>query len=159
MLIPTDTQLKCGFRYNFQAKCPELVFNPGSSAVIRGAIISGDKIFEKDMISYFSPQPGPEYIVPIFTEKDHPSMLHIKLFMGNSINSKEFKIIEVEKSVPKFFMFSVVDANMPGLVKSTGSVKCKLRERSPRVTFIHLSHTVDENVVDQRLLNFRAKAR
>lgn len=101
--------------------------------MIRGAIISADKVFERDIVSYFSPQPGPEYVVPIFTEKDHPSTLHIRLFIGNSINSKEFKIVEVKKPVPKFFMFSVVEKTMPGLVKPSGSVRCKLRERSPRV--------------------------
>lgn len=110
------------------------MFNTYNSAVVRGAIVSGDKIFEKDSISYFVPQTGPEYVVPIHTEKNHPSQLKIKLFIGNSINSREFKIIEVEKSVPKFFMFSPVKKSTPGLIYPTSSVKSKLRERSPRVS-------------------------
>jgi Ciliary BBSome complex subunit 2, C-terminal len=53
--MPEDTELKCGFRFNFLRKCPELVFNTHSSAIIRGAIVYGDKIFEKENISYFVP--------------------------------------------------------------------------------------------------------
>ena len=50
-LIPLDTRITCGFRFNFNKKCPEIVFKTGSSAVIRGAIVYGEKILEKDCFS------------------------------------------------------------------------------------------------------------
>jgi Ciliary BBSome complex subunit 2, C-terminal len=71
--------------------------------------------------------------VPIYTDKNYPSVLKISIFIGNSISSREYKIVQIEKSVPKFFMFCPVDKTMPGLTHSISNVKSKLRERSPRV--------------------------
>lgn len=50
-LIPQNTSLKIGFKFNFKKKCPELVFTTNSSAVVKGAVIRAEKLFEYDMIS------------------------------------------------------------------------------------------------------------
>lgn len=50
-LIPKDTSLTIGFKFNFKKKCPELVVNTQSTAVVRGVVVYGEKIFENDVIS------------------------------------------------------------------------------------------------------------
>ena len=47
-LAPSTTSLHCGLKFNFSKGYPEIVLDTKSSAVVRGVVVSAEKIFEND---------------------------------------------------------------------------------------------------------------
>ena len=75
-----------------------------------------------------------EFIFPIITDKNHDVKLYLELYLGNSLKSKELKIIEIEKKLPKFISFAPLKKESIKNYKIPESyIKIDVKERTSRL--------------------------
>ena len=117
----------------------------------------------------FEKQSKSPYCVPIILKKNFPAEVKMQVYIGNSTESKEFKIVEVSKQIPKFFIFMPLDPNKHNIVDPKSSVKLKLNERSPRIAMwirqsfkintTFLAEEIEENeVIEIKFANVQDKS-
>jgi len=132
-LVPEDTNLELGLKFDFKQGCPLLIVKCKTAAVIRGVVITGEKVIENGKFVYFEKNCSNQLLAPLYISKHSEDVLRIQAFIGNTSESKEFKLVEKTLAIQKFLIFMPLDTSKHPVQDPVSSVKFKVKERSPRV--------------------------
>nr|BCL66158.1 Bardet-Biedl syndrome 2 protein [Volvox reticuliferus] len=130
-LIPPDTRVDSYIAINKEAASCDLVLRTSNdAAVIRGAVVFGEQIFEQESLFVFPKKPETSLAVPLKPLKDVAVVLMIKVLVGGR-TANVFHVFELEIELPKFALYAAVERG--AFPEPASSVTFSVSERIPRM--------------------------
>jgi Bardet-Biedl syndrome 2 protein len=150
-LVPYNTKVGTAFRHNMNKKIPELIFQTNNTSVIRSVIVFADQIFTNESCVCTPTNPSNTLAFPLKVTKHVSVNFNIRALVGNSGNSTQYQVYEMQKRLPKFCNFVMVKStSQHGVQLPTSNLTFYIKERIPRfVKWLDQGFILPEGTVDQ----------
>merc|ERR1711920_562952 len=110
-VIPMDTKLNVSLKCNKTQGTVELHLMTTNYSVIKAVVIFAEHLFDGEACMLHPIPPSNNVIVQISPAKDVQTQMSIKAMAGLSSNSTQYHVFEMNYTMPKFAMYSLVEAH------------------------------------------------
>eukprot|EP00357_Protocruzia_adherens_P016107 CAMPEP_0115029300 /NCGR_PEP_ID=MMETSP0216-20121206/36898_1 /TAXON_ID=223996 /ORGANISM="Protocruzia adherens, Strain Boccale" /LENGTH=730 /DNA_ID=CAMNT_0002405817 /DNA_START=80 /DNA_END=2272 /DNA_ORIENTATION=- len=132
-LIPNTTSVSVEFSCDGEKNSAELILCLSNKMIIRSCILFAEKLFEGESLMIHPESPSPLLRIPLRPEKDLKIDVHMKILVGTAASSSVFHTFQLNKELPKFCMYQLLNPTAPNYVAPTTSFTFSVKERIQRL--------------------------